>query len=538
MKSQIKKLILFISAVVMLTVVMCFGVSALEATGQCGENVYYTFDSTFGLLKISGEGEIEYDEEIVSEFCGNTDIRNVVIEKGITLISSGAFSDCVNLESVSIADTVEVIGSRAFYNCTNLKAVQFKEGLTTILSEAFYGCEKLVDIELPDTVKTIDNSVFYDCKSIGSVVIPNGIEHIGWDAFGNCTDLNTIIIPNRYFKICGDAFKNTGYYNNSDNWYNGILYLGNYAIAGSNDLTECEIRTGTKYISHAAFYDRDNLIAVKLPNGVEKIDEFSFWNCDNLKNVNIPDSVNFLGMRTFEYCKSLTDISIPDGIIELYECTFRGCESLKEVTFTNSVKNIYLYTFAETDITDVYFYGTVEDWKKINNESGFGLNATVHYFSNEKEAITDSKSGIYVGYAPDVFDNNVDFVVEENAEEGVFAIKDEFGRYVSYDLYFECDGEKVQPDGTVNVKIPLPEGFDADTCTVYYVDGNGNKTKIDCIVEDGFVEFYTNHFSIYVLVDESSRIEVPTTEPDEPATEPEQPDNSKDCSCNCHKGGL
>ena len=54
------------------------------------------------------------------------------------------------------------------------------------------------------------------------------------------------------------------------------------------------------------------------------------------------------------------------------------------------------------------------------------------------------------------------------------------------------------------------------------------------------IVFETDHFSEYVIVDESSKIEEPV-EPDD-TDEPEvsdEPSNDKDsCTCNCHKGGI
>ena len=47
---------------------------------------------------------------LVSPFKNNTGIKKVVISKGITDISVGAFYGCTNLTSVTIPDTVTNIG--------------------------------------------------------------------------------------------------------------------------------------------------------------------------------------------------------------------------------------------------------------------------------------------------------------------------------------------------------------------------------------------------------------------------------------------
>ena len=64
---------------------------------------------------------------------------------------------------------------------------------------------------------------------------------------------------------------------------------------------------------------------------------------------------------------------------------------------------------------------------------------------------------------------------------------------------------------------------------MYYIDNNGNKTLLESKVENGYVVFETDHFSVYAIVDESSKIEKPADKPTNPT------DN---CSCNCHAGGI
>ena len=65
-------------------------------------------------------------------------------------------------------------------------------------------------------------------------------------------------------------------------------------------------------------------------------------------------------------------------------------------------------------------------------------------------------------------------------------------------------GDAVQPNGEVEVRIPVPAGY-SDNIKVYYVDGANNATEIPCRVEDGFVIFTTDHFSVYTVVDMTCR---------------------------------
>ena len=96
--------------------------NALAATGNCGSNVTWTFNSETGELVISGTGYINS-----SYFEGNTDIKSVVIESGVTSIGSSAFSGCTSLTSVTIGNSVTSIGDWAFHNCSNIEKVYISD---------------------------------------------------------------------------------------------------------------------------------------------------------------------------------------------------------------------------------------------------------------------------------------------------------------------------------------------------------------------------------------------------------------------------
>ena len=87
----------------------------LAATGNCGENVTWSFDSKTGELVISGTGEMKnYDAYSHSSPFESSYIKTVIIESGVTSIGSYAFSYCDSLTSVTIGSSVTSIGYYAF----------------------------------------------------------------------------------------------------------------------------------------------------------------------------------------------------------------------------------------------------------------------------------------------------------------------------------------------------------------------------------------------------------------------------------------
>ena len=93
---------------------------AVATEGQCGEHLYWAFDTVTTTLTITGEGDM-YDERPWILFVNN--ITNVLFPYGITHIGNDAFSNCVNLRSIIIPATVTSIGNYAFAGCRNLRDI-------------------------------------------------------------------------------------------------------------------------------------------------------------------------------------------------------------------------------------------------------------------------------------------------------------------------------------------------------------------------------------------------------------------------------
>ena len=102
--------------------------ASADDSGKCGENVYYSYNSTTHTLTISGEGGIANSPW--SSFCN--DIQSVIIESGVTRIGGGVFRGCSSLTSITIPDGVTSIGSVAFVNCVSLSSITIPNSMTRI----------------------------------------------------------------------------------------------------------------------------------------------------------------------------------------------------------------------------------------------------------------------------------------------------------------------------------------------------------------------------------------------------------------------
>lgn len=212
-----------------------------------------------------------------------------------------------------------------------------------------------------------DESPFYD-SNIKNVVIEDGVVTIGRRAFSYCKNLTNITIPDDLIHISYDAFYNSGYFNDSSNWENNVLYIGNHLIETKTSISgSLKIKDGTKVIASCALNFCEYLTSVTIPNSVTTICDDAFWACKNLRSVVIPNSVTSIGDSAFGCCYNLTNVTIPNGVTEIKNGTFWICEKLKNIVIPKSVKSIGANAFGGCkELTDVYYKGSEQEWNSID----------------------------------------------------------------------------------------------------------------------------------------------------------------------------
>ena len=99
----------------------------------------------------------------------NTEIADLVIPDGVTIIGEWAFSGCSSLTSVTIPESVTSIGDGAFADCRSLTSVTIGSGVTSIGGGAFSGCSSLTSITIPKSVTGIGEYAFSSCSSLTDV---------------------------------------------------------------------------------------------------------------------------------------------------------------------------------------------------------------------------------------------------------------------------------------------------------------------------------------------------------------------------------
>jgi len=102
-------------------------------------------------------------------------IRNVVVENGITSVGNNALSAARNITSITIGDDVKTIGQDAFYFC-QAENVQLGKNLETIEADAFHS-NNITNLVLPDKLKEIGSYALWGVMD-ENMVLPASVNTV------------------------------------------------------------------------------------------------------------------------------------------------------------------------------------------------------------------------------------------------------------------------------------------------------------------------------------------------------------------------
>lgn len=371
-----------------LTLFLISGFKPLEHNG-----IYFLPSSQENLsvigIKKAKEGVVSIPGEIVhrgkkvsvsrissSAFSERTDIQSVCISDSISYIGNESFHDCIHLSEVTLPSSLTQLSHGLFQGCINLKNILIPEKVTDIYSSAFSGCTSLSKIELPPSVSYIEDLAFSDCPNLIDVYVSWNVPSevtCGYLPFGKDDYKKTLHVPSGMI----DKYVQSGYPWNSfghitdgtdtitssfksdnfiysiecmDSSYVAVRYIGNDSFV----LIPSRIRdkSGNSYIvtkiAEYAFCNMEQIKQVSLPATLKSISNFSFQNCRNLQKIDFPDSLTLIGDFAFRDCQSLHINSLPGNLGSIGNGAFVGCTSIQSIKIPESATNLGKHVFLDT----------------------------------------------------------------------------------------------------------------------------------------------------------------------------------------------
>ena len=384
------------------------------------DNLTWKLDAD-GTLTISGTGAMkDYNAaENLSPAYMNSNVKKVVIEKGVTSIGELAFFKCSNLTNITIPDSVTCIEYAAFHGCSSLSSITIPNSVTSIGVYAFVVCSSLTSITIPDGVTSIGYGAFSECSSLKTISL-SCKSSLKKSDFGE--QANLVSYTNQHL-LTKTAAKDATCTESGNKAYWTCKHCGKYflsddanpATATAVELSETVIPalnhknattrgafeptetepgySGDRYCPDCdtvfekgyTYWNEGNLTWKLYDDGTLTIsgtgtmkdydngdNPSPVCNNSNVKKVVIEDGVTNIGNWAFSECSSLTSITIPESVTSIGTDAFAGCYDLTSITIPESVTNIGNGAFLACGLTSITIPNSVTsigDWTFYNCSS-------------------------------------------------------------------------------------------------------------------------------------------------------------------------
>lgn len=167
-------------------------------SGECGDKAEWILSKS-GKLIISGTGPMwDYDGICYGMERGprpkwwsrrdGIQVKEVIVEQGITTIGQYAFSGLIDLNSVSLPDTICEIKGGAFCGENHVKSFVVPKGVNYIAWDTFYSNVLLEEIFIPSGVYKIQTYAFHACMSLRRMYFEGDCPRIASSTFDMCPE--------------------------------------------------------------------------------------------------------------------------------------------------------------------------------------------------------------------------------------------------------------------------------------------------------------------------------------------------------------
>lgn len=287
----------------------CFFALVLKAeviTGNCGETLYWSFDTETGHLEITGSGKMNLTKYSAWNK-KNLTISSVTFPDSITSIDSYAFEEQEITELV-IPASVEKFGLGAFINMQSLQRFTYERiGYADSEYGILRNCRNLRYFQ------GISRMLSYN-DNIDTIIVTYGAAINSW--FGPTYIDNTHAYDTRL----------TGKYDETPKAIRTYLFpselevIGDFYLCNAPEVMGMTIPVKVRSIGKGAFMNCTSLDSlVFLGDTIETIADSAFYNCANLAYIRLQDSIPpVIHEKTFYHVDRSIPVYIPQNATEKY----------------------------------------------------------------------------------------------------------------------------------------------------------------------------------------------------------------------------
>lgn len=288
-----------------------------------------------------------------------TNLTSLSLPEGMEEIGMMCFGSC-NLSSVNLPSTMVKLDSCSLqdnpFSSINLKNVKF------IGRQAFSQCLNLTSVTSNGMLEEIDGAAFTRCP-LTTAYLPEGMLTINMNAYFRCTDMNSFTIPTTVTTITGNpcvgatSLRAFNVAEGSEYFaaYDGCLYAtGGFTVKGDPNRDGEDVPAGLTAL-------------VGVPTG---------WQQSLL---HVPEGVTVIANQAAREATSITEVELPSTLVEIRPSAFSSITGITRVTclattpptsgeyFTTEVyQNATLYV----PMNSVELYRTALGWSNFQNIVG------------------------------------------------------------------------------------------------------------------------------------------------------------------------
>ena len=347
-------------------------------TGQCGDSLYWSFDTENRHLDITGKGKMQLYKYPAWTANNSIKIASVSFPDSITSIDSYAFEG-QELTEVIIPASVKKFGKDAFaqmpsllrfeyegegyaesengilYNCYNLRyfkgitrMLAYNDALDTLIVTYGYASASFLNRSYVDDSHAYDKRLFgkYDTipKKIKTYFLPSELEEIGDFLLCYATNLGGITIPKKVHTIGSGAFLRCTSLDSLVFMSDCLQTIGDSAFSHCSQLSGLSLPKNIQSIGHSAFLGCSSLDSlVFLGDGLQTIGDSAFCNCNQLATISLQDTLPpIIEAHTFEGVDRSIPIHVPLGSSQRYKeapywCEFQNFIEPSPATYVDEV---------------------------------------------------------------------------------------------------------------------------------------------------------------------------------------------------------